>query len=67
MRTNEFKCDACGGIFQKAWSEQEAVDESKKLHARLDLDYETEEKMRVCDDCFRTMGLNTILEDNKGN
>ncbi len=43
-----FKCDACGGIFESAWSDEEATEEAKE-QGFLD----GQELAIVCDNCFK--------------
>ena len=50
---NEFTCDACGESFEKAWSDEKAIAESKK--AFPDDDYT--DMAVVCDDCWHKMGF----------
>lgn len=53
MEEKNYICACCGGEFEKAWSDEEAMAESKECfpsaHAR-------QEPMEiVCDDCFKKM------------
>jgi hypothetical protein len=52
MKPNEYKCAACGGVFEKGWSDEEAL-------AELDATFgvPVEDCALVCDDCYREMGL----------
>ena len=47
MENNEFKCAACGGIFTKQWSEEEAIAERKENN------WVDTACSIVCDDCYR--------------
>ncbi len=44
---NEYRCSACGGIFENGWSDEEALAESKKLWPGV----QPEECVEICDDC----------------
>ncbi len=48
MKNNEYKCSCCGGIFQKAWSDEDAMAESLKVFREEDL----ADKAVVCCDCW---------------
>jgi len=51
MRNNEFKCECCGGIFEKAWSDEECEDEwMKNFPAHHD-----KPRSLVCDDCYKIL------------
>jgi hypothetical protein len=47
MKPNEYKCAACGGVFEKGWSDEEAL-------AELDETFGVPVECCdiVCDDCF---------------
>ena len=56
MNENEYKCDACGGIFEfeKEWSEEDAKDEygskfTDEIHGTV------EDAAIVCDDCYNKL------------
>lgn len=51
MKPDEYRCELCGGVFAKAWTDEEAEAE---LHARFP-GHETVACSVVCDDCYRTM------------
>jgi hypothetical protein len=44
-----FKCDHCGETFDKAWSDEEALAESKELWGELP----PEAQSVICDECFK--------------
>jgi len=48
LKKNEFKCDRCGGIFEKGWSDEEADKEAKQWGKLSD-----KEKSTICDDCYK--------------
>jgi len=52
MKPNEFECFLCKGIFEKDWSDEEALKELKSV-----FDKPVEECELVCDDCYRMIGL----------
>lgn len=52
MTENEYRCDACGGIFEKVWTEEEAIEEHMGgPHGHVPV----EQCGLVCDDCFEKM------------
>ena len=51
MKNNEYKCAMCGGVFEKGWTDEEAIDECKENFSEEIVtagDLET-----VCDDCYQ--------------
>jgi hypothetical protein len=53
---NEYRCDECGGVFEKGWSDEEAHEEERAIFGR---EIPVERRACVCDDCFnRIMGRN---------
>ena len=48
MKADEFKCQHCGGVFVKGWSDEEAEAEfAEQFPHRQD-----EPRGAVCDDCY---------------
>ena len=45
---DEYKCSACGGIFTKGWSDEEALSEKDIIFNNIS----TDECAMVCEDCF---------------
>ena len=45
---NKFKCGMCGGVFNKGWTEEEALEELKEYFG----DVLVEDCDMVCDDCW---------------
>lgn len=45
---NTFECAICGGVFGKAWTDEEAQEEHNKSWPQFDLD----ECALICDVCF---------------
>jgi hypothetical protein len=49
---NEYMCDACGGVFEKCVSDDEAVAEANEL---FPVEAQSGQAFGiVCDDCFQT-------------
>lgn len=55
LKSNEFRCTACKGIFEKGWSEEEAQKEADEIWGEIPED----EKVIICDDCFNSVSLET--------
>jgi len=49
---NTYKCAACGGVFEKAWTDEEALAETADVFGS---DALAEPLEAVCDDCFEAM------------
>ncbi len=49
---NTYQCENCKGVFEEAWTEEEARDELK-----INFPHNTQDKdlARVCDDCYHKM------------
>ena len=47
-----YTCDACGGVFDSKWSDEEAQAEAVELFGQDPADGDMAE---VCDDCFKKM------------
>ena len=52
MKENEFRCAVCGGIFEKAWTDEEKVAEFQSYFGHS---MRPEECATVCDDCYNKM------------
>lgn len=50
----QYRCAACGGIFDCGWSDEEATAELAETFPGFDKD----DCELVCDDCFQKMGFN---------
>lgn len=48
MKENEYKCAMCGGVFEKGWTDEEAMKESKEIWGEIP----EEDLVVICDDCF---------------
>lgn len=46
----EFRCERCGGVFPKAWTDEEAAAEAKAVWGAVPA---PEEAATICDDCYR--------------
>ncbi len=48
---NHYKCAACGEVFEKGVSDEEALQEKEELWGEIPL----EQMVLVCDDCWKKM------------
>lgn len=48
MSADEFTCAVCGGVFEKAWTDDEAVAESQRLFG----DWPPGSMVTLCEGCF---------------
>lgn len=59
-----FKCSSCGGVFEKGWSDEEALQEMEDTYGTDDY----EEFCLVCDDCYkeirRKQAMNRCMNEN---
>lgn len=54
VAANEFVCAGCGGVFTKAWSDEEMLAEANNLFTPTQL----EDSALVCDPCWKiVMGI----------
>lgn len=51
LKDNEYRCANCGGVFNKGWSDAEAIEELMQRQPNVS----AEECDLVCDPCFRHM------------
>jgi DNA-directed RNA polymerase subunit RPC12/RpoP len=49
MKKNEYKCEACGKIYTKGWSDKKMEEEAKRLWSPILL----KDTVIICDDCFK--------------
>ena len=49
--SDTYKCAACGGVFEKGWTDEEAQEEYEKMFGGN----APECKATVCDDCYKEM------------
>ncbi len=54
LHTDEYRCDACGGVFNFGWTEEEARAEA------ADNGVTEDNPAMVCDDCYNIMMGNPI-------
>jgi rubredoxin len=52
--TRQYRCEACGGTFDEAWTEGEANAEAEVLFGVVDASTRAD-MARVCDDCYRLL------------
>lgn len=55
---NEFTCSVCGNTYEKGRSDEEAVEELSTHFPG----FEVEDCDVVCDNCFKQMGLDNVLQ-----
>lgn len=53
-----FRCAVCGNVYEKAWSDEEAMKESRELWGEIP----EEEREVVCDDCFHNRSAKDVRE-----
>ena len=56
MKINEYQYAKCGGIFEKGWSDEEALKERDELWEK------TNDWAVICDDCFNEIHPEKNLE-----
>jgi DNA-directed RNA polymerase subunit RPC12/RpoP len=49
--SNTYTCAACSGVFDKGWSDEEALAEKEENWGDMSMD----DMEVVCDDCYRKM------------
>ena len=54
MKDNEYQCDACKNVYEKGWSDEEAIAENELLHRDKSISSGVPQAV-VCDDCFNGM------------
>jgi hypothetical protein len=50
-KPKKFKCQACKGIFEEGWTEEEALEEWNRDFPNVPFD----ESAVICDDCYKLM------------
>lgn len=50
MKKNEYRCEMCGGIFEKGWTDEEALEEYKNIFGEEATI--ANDNYVVCDDCY---------------
>jgi len=56
LKSDEFRCKQCGGVFEKKWTEENALAEYRKIFGRLPKAIK-EDKEPLCDGCYRKILL----------
>ena len=51
MKKNEYQCAKCRGIYEKGWTDEEALEEQESIFGKIP----EQEKAVICDDCFNEM------------
>ena len=54
LKSNEYRCAVCKGVYEKGWSDEEAIEELGGNFPGIDID----DCGVVCDDCYKEMGFN---------
>lgn len=52
---NQYLCECCGNIFNKGWTDEEAIAEFKEHFPNLDPN-DPDEAGLVCDVCYKMLG-----------
>ena len=50
---NQYRCDCCGMIYEKGWTDEEAAAETKEVFG---VEHGDDDAV-VCDTCFKMMGF----------
>lgn len=58
MEKNEYQCAVCRNIYEKGWTDEEALTESKSIWGEIP----EEEQAVICDDCFNRRTPKEIKE-----
>jgi len=51
LKSNEFRCKNCGGVFEEEWTELKALAEYRKIFGKLPKAL-LEDKEPLCDGCY---------------
>lgn len=54
LKQNEYRCKMCLNVYEKEWSDEEALNESKEIFGG---DPTVENSDVVCDDCWKKLGF----------
>lgn len=55
LKDNEYQCAKCKGIFEKGWSDEEAIKEAEEKFP-IESGFEAAHEMDiVCDDCYKEL------------
>ena len=53
MKDNEYKCYVCNGIFEKEWSDEEAIKECEDNFGKEITNVKDDDLAIICDDCYQ--------------
>ena len=56
LKSYEFRCKCCGGVFEEDMTEERALEEYRKMFGKLP-DALREDKQLLCDDCYKKLVL----------
>jgi len=54
LKSYEFRCKNCGGVFEREWTEERALAEYRKMFGGLP-DALYKDKEVLCDDCYKKL------------
>ena len=54
LKSDEFRCKECGGVFEREWTEEKALDEYRKIFGKLP-DALYKDKAELCNDCYKKL------------
>ena len=54
MKSDEFRCAHCGGVFEEEWTEERALAEYWKIFGKLP-DELKKAKAELCDACYKKL------------
>lgn len=58
LKSDQYICVECLEVFEKVWSDEEALEVAKKMHNNPDFTLDNTE--RVCEDCFNNVIIPTL-------
>ena len=61
VQKNEYECANCHNIYEKGWSDEEALKETKEIWGEIP---ESEQAV-ICDDCFNKRTMPEIIQIGK--
>lgn len=59
---NEYRCDHCGGVYEKTRPEDEVLEEERELFGE---NCAPEDRAIICEDCWQALGLGELLEQTR--
>lgn len=54
MKENEYQCAYCKGVFEKGWSDEDALAEAAEVFEKPVSEWNDEPAV-ICDDCYNRM------------